>query len=126
MTNLFDTIFLVAASVDGILDQDGRSVIAHAFYNGYVKVKLDYIKTHGEAVALGSLLQTIIEREPSAVYRKEIEDYHAKIGLPLTLKNWAWIQTKSLMNYLTIYLNQMIAEFNQYSQVWKHTLSGKL
>ena len=113
MTNLFDTIFLVAASVDGILDQDGRSVIAHAFYNGYVKVKLDYIKTHGEAVALGSLLQTIIEREPSAVYRKEIEDYHAKIGLPL-------------MNYLTIYLNQMIAEFNQYSQVWKHTLSGKL
>ena len=86
MTNLFDTIFLVAASVDGILDQDGRSVIANAFYNGYVKVKLDYIKTQGEAVALGSLLQTIIEREPSAVYRKEIEDYHAKIGLPLTLK----------------------------------------
>lgn len=28
LTNLFDTIFLVAASVDGILDQDGRSVIS--------------------------------------------------------------------------------------------------
>ena len=51
LTNLFDTIFLVAASVDGILDQDGRSVIAHAFYNGYVKVKLDYIK-HTEKLLL--------------------------------------------------------------------------
>lgn len=29
--NALDTIFLVAASVDGIADQDGRSVGAHAF-----------------------------------------------------------------------------------------------
>ena len=107
MTNLFDTIFLVAASVDGILDQDGRSVIAHAFYNGYVKVKLDYIKTHGEAVALGSLLQTIIEREPSAVYRKEIEDYHAKIGLPLTLKELG-LDTDEEFDELSNYISAII------------------
>lgn len=103
--NLFDTIFLVAASVDGILDQDGRSVIAHAFYNGYVKVKPDYIKTHGEAVALGSLLQAIIEGEPSAVYRKEIEDYHAKIGLPLTLKELG-LNTDEELDQLSNYISK--------------------
>lgn len=105
LTNLFDTIFLVAASVDGILDQDGRSVIAHAFYNGYVKVKPDYMKTHGEAVALGSLLQTIIEGELSAVYRKEIEDYHAKIGLPLTLKELG-LYTDEELDELSNYISK--------------------
>ncbi|MGT2907076.1 iron-containing alcohol dehydrogenase family protein [Streptococcus dentiloxodontae] len=84
--NLFDTIFLVAASVDGIADNDGRSVLAHAFYNAYVKVKPDYIKTHGEVVALGSLIQIIAEGDGSQKLRQEIESYHAQIGLPLTLK----------------------------------------
>ncbi|MCS4488230.1 hypothetical protein [Streptococcus sciuri] len=61
LINLFDTIFLVAASVDGISDLDGRSVLAHAFYNAYVKIQPHYKKTHGEAVALGNLFQIIIE-----------------------------------------------------------------
>ncbi|MFC3932820.1 iron-containing alcohol dehydrogenase family protein [Streptococcus dentapri] len=82
--NLIDTIFLVAASVDGISDQDGHSVIAHAFYNGYVKIQQNYTKTHGETVALGSLVQILIEGEDQLA--QEIVTYHKRVGLPLTLK----------------------------------------
>ncbi|MFV8213522.1 iron-containing alcohol dehydrogenase, partial [Streptococcus pluranimalium] len=46
--NALDTIFLVAASVDGIADQDGRSVGAYAFHNAYVKVIEGRRPTHGE------------------------------------------------------------------------------
>lgn len=83
--NLLDSIFLVAASVDGIADLDGRSVVAHAFYNAHVKLKGRGLKTHGEVVALGSLLQVILEGRESKFLRKEITNYHEVVGLPLKL-----------------------------------------
>ncbi len=105
LTNLFDVIFLVAASVDGISDNDGRSVLAHGFYNAYVKIKPDYTKTHGEAVALGSLLQMIVEGDKSLEYRKEIEAYHRLIGLPLTLKDLG-ISSDSEIDALATYITR--------------------
>lgn len=61
--NLLDTIFLVAASVDGFASSRGRSVAAHSFHNGYLKVNHHPTKTHGEIVALGVLVQLAIEHE---------------------------------------------------------------
>lgn len=105
LINLFDTIFFVAASVDGVSDHDGRSVLAHAFYNAYVKIQPHYKKTHGEAVALGSLLQVIIEGEKSEHLRQEIESYHKVIGLPLTLKGLD-LTTDSELDELAAYITR--------------------
>lgn len=83
LQNFIDTIFLVAATVDGIADKDGWSVAAHAFHNAYVKVKNTKRSTHGEIVALGNLFQVLLEEELDLV--EEIVTYHRLIGLPLSL-----------------------------------------
>lgn len=86
LTNFLDTIFLVAASVDGIADLDGRSVAAHAFYNAFVKIKGHGIKTHGELVALGILFQLHLEGNQDD-YLNELITYYKKVGLPLYLSD---------------------------------------
>ncbi|ERJ73996.1 iron-containing alcohol dehydrogenase family protein [Streptococcus sobrinus] len=86
LINFLDTIFLIAASVDGLANLDGRSVLAHAFYNAYMKYQTGKKKTHGEVVALGNLFQLHLEGNQVELL-KELEDYHQRIGLPLTIKD---------------------------------------
>ncbi|MGT2929797.1 iron-containing alcohol dehydrogenase family protein [Streptococcus dentasini] len=83
LINFIDTIFLVAASVDGIADKDGMSVAAHAFHNAYVKVKPTDRSTHGEIVALGNLFQVLLEGNQELT--REIITYYRQLGLPLSL-----------------------------------------
>lgn len=85
LTNFVDTVFLVAASVDGFADLDGRSVAAHTFYKAYEKVLENPIKTHGEIVALGSLFQVTLEENQSLIH--EIKGYYQVVGLPLYLED---------------------------------------
>ncbi|MGT2930341.1 iron-containing alcohol dehydrogenase family protein [Streptococcus dentasini] len=89
LTNFLDTIFLVAASVDGIADFDGRSVLAHAFYNAYVKWQKGPKKTHGEVVALGNLFQLYVEGNQDDLVA-EVLSYHKKVGLPIHLEDVYW------------------------------------
>ncbi len=86
LTNFLDTIFLVAASVDGVADLDGRSVAAHAFYNAYIKFHKGTKKTHGEVVALGILFQLYLEGDQADLLN-ELTVYYKKVGLPLTLSD---------------------------------------
>lgn len=86
LQNFLDTILLVAASVDGFADQDGRSVGAHTFYNAYVYTKKNYIKTHGEIVGVGILFQLLLEGEKANDSLRELQLYYKKIGLAKSLK----------------------------------------
>ncbi|MFD0897077.1 iron-containing alcohol dehydrogenase family protein [Loigolactobacillus binensis] len=83
LRNLIDTIFLVAASVDGWAGLDGRSVAAHNFYNAYIKVYSQHTRTHGEIVAVGILVQLAIENEWQDL--QKLTPYYKQIGLPLTV-----------------------------------------
>ncbi|KRL38998.1 iron-containing alcohol dehydrogenase family protein [Liquorilactobacillus uvarum] len=83
LKNLLDTIFLVAASVDGMAGLNGRSVAAHSFYNGYIKACPGYHKTHGEIVAVGILFQLTLEKEFNVI--KKLVSFYHKLGLPTTL-----------------------------------------
>lgn len=83
LTNFIDTIFLFAATVDGLADLNGRSVAAHTFYNAYVKVKRPSHYPHGVVVALGNLVQVLLEGNQQLA--TEIRQYYPKVGLPLTL-----------------------------------------
>lgn len=83
LRNLIDTIFLVAASVDGWAGLDGRSVAAHSFYNAYIKVYSEHTRTHGEIVAVGILVQLAIENEWQDL--QKLTTYYKQIGLPLTI-----------------------------------------
>lgn len=83
LTNFIDTIFLFAATVDGLADLNGRSVAAHTFYNAYVKVKRPSKYPHGVVVALGNLIQVLLEGNQKLA--TEIRQYYPKVGLPLTL-----------------------------------------
>lgn len=102
LINFFDTIFLVAASVDGIADTDGQSVLAHAFYNAYVKFQKGSRKTHGEVVALGILFQLYIEKNQNTEIIK-LKEFYNKIGLPITLQdiNWNISDLEAFSNYIT-------------------------
>lgn len=79
-SNLLDTIFLVAACVDGFAAARGRSVAAHSFHNGYLKAVDHPVKTHGEIVALGVLVQLAIEGEDHEL--QSLIDFYRQIGLP--------------------------------------------
>lgn len=94
LINFLDTIFLIAASVDGIADLDGRSVAAHAFYNAYVKYQKGQKKTHGEVVALGILFQLELEGNQGD-YLQELKEYYRITGLPLTLSD-VYLESDSL------------------------------
>lgn len=89
LINFLDTIILVAASVDGIADFDGRSALAHAFYNAFIKFQNGSKKTHGEIVALGILFQLYIEKNKSD-YLSELIDYYTIVGLPVNLSDINW------------------------------------
>lgn len=84
-SNLLDTIFLVAASVDGFAAARGRSVAAHSFHNGYLKVTDHPQKTHGEIVALGILAQLAIEGETDELIK--LIAFYRRIGLPYQLSD---------------------------------------
>lgn len=83
LKNLWDTIFLIAASVDNFADDDGRSLAAHTFYKAYVKIKDHPDWTHGEIVALGNLFQVTLEGNDKLV--TEIRNFYPTIGLPVKL-----------------------------------------
>lgn len=83
LLNFLDTIFLFAASVDGFADLNGRSVAAHTFYNAYVQVKHPATFTHGVIVALGNLIQVLLEGNHELA--EEIRHFYPHVGLPLTL-----------------------------------------
>lgn len=83
LRNLVDTIFLVAASVDGWAGLDGRSVAAHNVYNAYIKIYPHHTSTHGEIVAVGILDQLAIEKNWDDF--NLLVNYYQKIGLSLTL-----------------------------------------
>lgn len=83
LLNFLDTIFLFAASVDGLADLNGRSVAAHTFYNAYVRVKHPAQYTHGIIVALGNLVQVLLEGNNELA--EEIRRFYPRVGLPLTL-----------------------------------------
>lgn len=85
LRNLADTIFLVAASVDGWAGLDGRSVAAHNFYNAYIKTYPQHQRTHGEIVAVGILVQLALEQAWSDF--DELVTYYHVIGLPLTISD---------------------------------------
>lgn len=101
LINFLDTIILIAASVDGIADIDGQSVLAHAFYNAYVKFQEGTRKTHGEVVALGILFQLYIEKNQDA-YISELKTYYEIIGLPTTLAdiNWKITDLNKFVSYI--------------------------
>lgn len=80
---LLDTIFLVAASVDGFAAARGRSVAAHSFHNSYLKAVAHPVKTHGEIVAFGVLVQLAIEAEYTEL--AELLEFYQRIGLPTQL-----------------------------------------
>lgn len=84
-TNLLDTIFLVAASVDGFAASKGRSVAAHSFHNSYLKAVDHPVKTHGEIVALGVLVQLAIEQENDELTK--LIRFYQQIGLPSRLED---------------------------------------
>ncbi|CAM3225359.1 iron-containing alcohol dehydrogenase family protein [Leuconostoc rapi] len=81
--NLLDTIFLVAASVDGFAATRGRSVAAHSFHNGYLKAIDHPAKTHGEIVAFGILVQLAIENEKAELAK--MKKFYQTLGLPTQL-----------------------------------------
>lgn len=93
LLNFLDTIFLFAASVDGFADLNGRSVAAHTFYNAYVRVKHPAKFTHGVIVALGNLVQVLLEDDYELV--EEIRDFYPRVGLPLTLADLAVTEGES-------------------------------
>lgn len=84
-SNLLDTIFLIAASVDGFASTRGRSVAAHSFNNGYLKVNHHPIKTHGEVVSFGVLTQLAVEQEFDEL--NQLIPFYEKIGLPTKLSD---------------------------------------
>lgn len=85
LRNLVDTIFLVAASVDGWAGLDGRSVAAHNVYNAYIKIYPQHTSTHGEIVAVGILDQLAIEKNWDDF--NLLTSYYKQIGLSLTLRD---------------------------------------
>lgn len=84
-SNLLDTVFLIAASVDGFASTRGRSVAAHSFNNGYLKVNHQPTKTHGEVVAFGVLTQLAVEKEFEEL--GQLIPFYKKIGLPTKLSD---------------------------------------
>lgn len=84
-SDLLDTVFLIAASVDGFASTRGRSVAAHSFNNGYLKVNHHPIKTHGEVVSFGVLTQLAVEKEFDEL--KRLMPFYERIGLPTKLSD---------------------------------------
>lgn len=81
--DLLDTIYLIAASVDGFAVEKGRSVGAHSFHNGYLTVRHHPEKTHGEIVAFGVLTQLAVEKEFDEIGK--LIPFYENIGLPTHL-----------------------------------------
>lgn len=116
--NLLDTIFLVAASVDGFAVTRGRSVAAHSFHNGYLKVIDHPAKTHGEIVAFGILVQLAIENEQAELAK--LKKFYQTLGLPTQLAD---LQLSAQTETIHIIARSITASDNDRIQTIYHNLT---
>lgn len=72
--------------LSGIGFESGGLAAAHAIHNGFTALEGDIHKlTHGEKVTYGTLVQLVLEGQPTEEILKYIKFYR-KLGLPTTLK----------------------------------------
>ena len=62
---------------------NGGLAVAHSFYNGLTALG-GHSAPHGNCVALGTLVQLVIEGASKEEFR-EVQDFCMEVGLPVTL-----------------------------------------
>lgn len=80
-TDLFDAVFLVAGMVGGVGGSASRSAAAHAIHNGLTLLEELHHTSHGEKVAYGLLVQSVLLGQPPEETRR-LQDFFRSLDLP--------------------------------------------
>ena len=83
VTPALDAIIEANVYLSGVGADNGGLAVAHSFYNGLTALG-GHSAPHGNCVALGTLVQLVIEGASKEEFR-EVQDFCMEVGLPVTL-----------------------------------------
>ena len=81
---LVDRIVTLEEALSGVGADNVNCAAAHSFYNGVTSLGIKHAD-HGCCVALGTLVQLVLEGAPKEEF-KEVQDFCLEVGLPVTLE----------------------------------------
>lgn len=84
VTPALDAIIEANVYLSGVGADNGGLAVAHSFYNGLTALG-GHDAPHGCCVAFGTLVQLVIEGASKEEF-KEVQDFCASVGLPVTLE----------------------------------------
>ena len=84
VTPALEAIVEANVYLSGVGADNVNCAAAHSFYNGVTSLGIDHAD-HGCCVALGTLVQLVLEGAPKEEF-KEIQDFCLEVGLPVTLE----------------------------------------
>ena len=83
VTPALEAVIEANVYLSGVGADNGGLAVAHSFYNGITALG-GHSAPHGDCVALGTLVQLVLERAPKKEFR-EVQDFCMEVGLPITL-----------------------------------------
>ena len=83
VTPALEAIIEANVYLSGVGADNGGLAVAHSFYNGLTALG-GHSAPHGNCVALGTLVQLVLERAPKKEFQ-EVQDFCLEVGLPVTL-----------------------------------------
>jgi glycerol dehydrogenase len=84
LTPAVENIIEANTYLSGVGADNGGLAVAHAMHNGFTALEECRDSMHGELVAMGTIVQLVIENAPKAEVSEVIE-FCVSVGLPVTL-----------------------------------------